>query len=184
MARGVYLWHGSQSYVCAHCCAFGGPFSFLVLGTTGMNRPGSMGIHVPTIKVRVHPYKDCDFLSDRSIVVQIHQDGSVWINETKESREQLGPVLAEIFGPREERVVYLLSSPDASFGEFADTYNTIASSTRDLHIVLSTRQLDKELQQCPPESACALDWPDHTSVPCAWANVPIQVAPVPRHALH
>ena len=159
-------------------------FLILVLCTIGVRRPASVGLHVPTLKVRVHPYKDCDFLSDRSIVVQIHQDGSLWINETKESREKLGPTLAMIFESREERVVYLLPSPQVSFKEFADIYNTIASSTSNLHIVLSTRQLDKELQQCPPESACALDWPDHTTVPCAWANVPITVVDVPHHVLH
>lgn len=158
-------------------------FLILVLCTIGVRRPASMGMHVPTIKVRVHPYKDCDFLSDRSVVVQIHEDGSIWINETRQTREKLGPTLANIFESREERDVYLLPSPDVSFGEFADTYNIISSSTRNLHIVLSTRQLDKELQQCPLDSACALDWPDHASIPCAWANVPISVIHVPHHAL-
>jgi biopolymer transport protein ExbD len=161
-----------------------GLFLLMVLFTTGVHRPGSMGLHVPTIKVRVHPYKDCDFLSDRNIVVQIRQDGSIWINETQVSREKLRSTLTMIFEPREERVVYLLPSPDVSFGEFADIYNTVASSTRNLHIVLSTRQFDKELQQCPQDSVCGLEWPDHTSEPCVWANVPIYVAPIPRRALH
>lgn len=157
---------------------------FLVLSLCAfvVQRPKSVGMSVTILKVWVHPYKDCDFLSDRSIVVQLHKDVSIRINETRVSPDELRSRLALIYENREEKVVYILSDSDVSFGEFADIYNRVASSTSNLHIVLITRQLDKELQQCPSGYACGLEWHDHPYVPCAWANIPI--VPIQHHLLH
>jgi hypothetical protein len=125
------------------------------------------------LRVRTVPFKDCDFLSDRRIVVQLHKDGSTWINETLVSHEKLGPVLAEIYEYRQEKEVYILSAPDVSFGQFADLYSAVSSSTSNLHIGLQTRQLRAQIQECPPGSYCELDWHGSTYIPCVWANVPV-----------
>jgi biopolymer transport protein ExbD len=150
-----------------------------VFALVAVQSPVSAGIHIPITTVRTVPFSECDFVSDRSIVVQLRKDGSTWINETPESSEKLGPTLTEIYENRQEKVVFVFSDPDVSFGEFASFYNTVDSSTSDLHIVLITRVLDKELRQCPPGSYCELDRHGHTYVPCVWANIPL--VRVPRH---
>ncbi|MGA3009499.1 MAG: hypothetical protein ABSD72_04495 [Terracidiphilus sp.] len=156
-------------------------FLIVVLCVFAVQRPPSVGIRIPLLRVRTVPFKECDFLSDRSIVVRLHKDGSIWINETQESPERLGPVLAEIYDNREEKVIYILPDPDVSFRDFADRYSKVASSTKNLHIMLSTLQLDKELQQCPPGSYCELDWHGNAYIPCVWTNVPIYI---PLHGPH
>ena len=113
-------------------------FLMLSLCAFVLQRPDSVGMHVPITKVRVHSY--------------------------------------------EEKVIYMLPDPDVSFQEFADIYNKAASSTSDLHIVLSTHRLDKELDQCPQGSSCGLEWPDNTYEPCVWSNIrPVRI---PRHTHH
>ncbi|HEY1211138.1 MAG TPA: biopolymer transporter ExbD, partial [Terracidiphilus sp.] len=146
---------------------------FLVLSLCAfvVQRQEPVGMNIPILKVWVHPYKDCDFLSDRSIVVQLHKNGSIWINETRVSPDELSSRLAKIFESREERIVYMHPDPDASFRDFADIYNKASTSISGLHVVLSTRQLDNELQQCPQGSSCGLEWPDHTNEPCVWSNI-------------
>src|ERR1035438_3963718 len=155
-------------------------FLIMSLLELGVLTPASVGLYIPVTTVRTVPFSECDFVSDRSIVVQLRKDGSIWINETPESSEKLGLTLAEIYEYRAEKVIYMISDPDVPFGEFAKFYNTVNSSTSDLHIVWITRMLDKELRQCPPGSYCELDWHGHTYVPCAWVNIsPVRV---PRHA--
>jgi biopolymer transport protein ExbD len=115
-------------------------FLILALCSFAVLRPGSVGMSVPQPKVLAVPFKDCDFLSERSIVVQLHEDGSTWINGTKESPQELRSVLAEIYQYCNEKFICLVSDPDVSFGEFVYYYSAVASSTNDLHIVLRTRQ--------------------------------------------
>jgi biopolymer transport protein ExbD len=148
-------------------------FLVLVLCVFPVQRSPSVGIRIPLLRVRTVAFKECDFLSDRSVVVRLHKDGSTWINETQESHEKLGIVLAEIYDNREEKIIYMLPDPDVSFGDFAEIYSKVGSSTKDLRIMLSTRQLDKEIQQCPPGRYCELDWQGSTYIPCVRANVPV-----------
>jgi biopolymer transport protein ExbD len=136
-------------------------FLILMLCTFAEQRTELLGVYVPLPKVRSVPFSYCDFLSDRSIVVQLHKDGSTWINETRMSPEKLRSVLTEIYEYRNEKFIYIVSDPDVSFGEFADFYSAVASSTSDLHIVLRTRQLDEDILQCTRGSECGLYWPDH-----------------------
>ena len=155
---------------------------FLILSLCAfvVQRPASEGMLLPMLKVRPVPFKDCDFVSDRSIIAQLHKDGGTWINETRENPDKFGPTLTEIYGTREEREIYVFSEPDVSFGEFANFFNTVASSTSDLHIGLQTRQLQAQIHECPPGSYCELAWHDRTYIPCVWANIPVYI---PRHSL-
>jgi biopolymer transport protein ExbD len=146
-------------------------FLILVLCLFAVQRPPSVGMNLPLPRVRIDPISNCNFLSDRNIVVHLRKDGSIWINETQESPDELGHILTKIYENRDEKVIYMLSDPDISYGEFANIYNKVASSTNDLYIVLSTRQLNKEFQKCPSGVYCGLDWPDHTYQPCVWINI-------------
>jgi biopolymer transport protein ExbD len=148
---------------------------FLVLSLCAfvVQRPESMGMHLPLPQVLMVPHKDCDFLSDRSIVVRFHRNGNIWINETQVSHERLGPILTEIYENSAEKFIYIVSDSDVSYGEFANFYNTVALSTDDLHIVLRTRQFDKEVLQCTQGSECGLFWPSHGfSGQCLYSLIP------------
>ena len=147
---------------------------FLVLSLCAfvVQRPPSVGMHVPLIKVRAVPCKDCDFLSDRSLVVRIHNDGNIWINETQVNYEKLGPLLTKIYENRAEKLIYIVSDPDVPYGEFANIYSRVVSSDSDLHIVLVTSQIQAQVEQCPFGSCCVLEWPDHTKVPTVLFLIP------------
>jgi len=158
---------------------------FLVLSLCAfvVQRPPSVGMHLLLPQVRMVPHKDCDFLSDRSIVVRLHKDGNIWINETQVIHERLGPILTEIYANRVEKFIYVVSDSDVSFGEFANSYNMVASSTDDLHIVLLTRQFDKEVLQCTQRSECGLFWPGHGfSGECVYSLIsPVYILHNPVH---
>jgi hypothetical protein len=115
------------------------------------------------------PHKVCDFTSDRNVVVQLHNDGSSWINETHVSREKLGPILTEIYENRAEKVIYMLSDPDIPYGEFANFYKTVDSSTSNIHIVLLTPKMQALIQQCPADGVCELIWHDFADIFCGYS---------------
>jgi biopolymer transport protein ExbD len=141
-------------------------FLIVVLCVFGVQRPPSVGVMVPLEHVRVVPNKECDFLSDREIVVQLHRDGSTWINETRVSHDKLRSELAEIFKYRHESYVYITSDPDVSFEEFANLYSTVDSSTSNIRIVLLTAKMRALIQQCPPGGVCELIWHDFGDIFC------------------
>ena len=156
---------------------------FLVLSLCALvqQRPASVGIFIPMIRVRTIPDYDCPGV-DRWIVVQLHKDGSYWINEEQVPANELRPRLTEIYENRKYKLIYMFSDPDVSFGEFASFYNTVASSTSDLRIGLRTRQLQEQFEKCPLESSCGLEWPDKTYIPCVWRPTLPLPEPNPRHA--
>jgi len=135
-------------------------------------RPRSVGMHVPLPKVRLDSVSNCDFVSDRDLVVRIRKDESIWINETMEKPEELGPTLTKIYEHRAEKFVYIISDPEVSFGKFARVYHSVGSSTDNLHVLLLTSGLDTELHQCPEGISCGLDWPGGSYQPCVWRNIP------------
>jgi biopolymer transport protein ExbD len=156
---------------------------FLVLSLCAfvVQRPEPVGMHLPLPQMRAVPHKVCDFLSDRSVVVQLHKNGKIWINETQVNYEKLGPILTEIYENRAEKFIYIISDYDVSYSEFANLYSTIVSSTNDLHIVLRTRQFDKEVLQCTQGSDCGLFWPGHGfSGVCLYSLIP--PVNVPHHS--
>jgi len=152
---------------------------FLVLSLCAfvVQRPASVGKHVSLPQVRKFPFTDydCPFL-DRSIYIQLRKDGSYWINVTQVSHENLGHILTEIYENRAEKFIYMVSDPDVSFGEFANFYSRVASSDSDLHIVLLTRQIQAQAEQCPFWTCCCLEWPDHTKAPSVMIPIPPSVS--------
>jgi biopolymer transport protein ExbD len=156
-------------------------FLILVLCTFGTNRPAPVGIHIPITRVQTISEDKC--FDDRDVFVRILKNGSIWINETRLNPNELGPEIAEIMRNRnEQRVVYILPGPDISYGDFANVYNKVASSTKELHVGLITRQLKSQLEKCPLESICGLDWPDHGYLhSCINYNIPPVL--IPRSAV-
>jgi biopolymer transport protein ExbD len=155
-------------------------FLVLVLCTFEVRRPVSAGIHVPITRVRTDPIDSCEGV-DRWIVVLLHKDGSAWINEAPVPAGELRSRLAEIYENRKYKLIYMFSDPDVSFGEFANFYNTVASSTSDLQIGLRTRKLEAQLERCPLGSSCGLEWPDHTYIPCVERQILLRPVRIQRH---
>jgi biopolymer transport protein ExbD len=140
--------------------------------------PVSVGMNLPVLQVRDIPSYDCPGV-DRSIYVQLHKDGSYWINETQVPANELRFKLSEIYEYRKEKYILMFPDTDVSYGEFANFYNVVSSSTSNLHIILRTRQLQAQLNLCPPFGSCGLDWPDHTYLPCVY-HPPLDLVPSRR----
>lgn len=153
-------------------------FLILVICIFGVQRPVSVGMHVPVLRVRAVPGYDCPGI-DRSIYVQLHKDGSYWLNEEQVSSNELRARLAEIYENREEKYILMFPDTNVSYGEFADFYDKVVSSTSDLHIILRTRKLQEQLDRCPKFGSCGLDWPDHTYLPCVY-HPPLDLVPTRR----
>jgi biopolymer transport protein ExbD len=135
-------------------------FLMLSLCAFVVQSPESVGMYVPVLRVLAIPGYDCPVL-DRSIFVQLRKDGSNWINMTQVPANELRARLTEIYENRAEKFIYMVSDPDVSYGEFANFYSRVASSDSDLRIVLLTRQIQAQAEQCSFGSCCAIEWPDH-----------------------
>jgi biopolymer transport protein ExbD len=122
-----------------------------------LERPGSTGMLLPIPKVGPLPFSECDYVSDRDIVVSIKRDGRIWINETYVDQGKLKAILTRIYESRAERIIYIIPDPDVSYGEFADTYDKVASSIENLHIGLLTPQLRDESEKS--QGTWGLFWP-------------------------
>lgn len=155
-------------------------FLILVLCVFGVQRQPSVGIRIPITRIRTVPFNICPGIYT-SIHVQLHKDGSYWINETQVPANEFRSRLAEIYEDREEKILPRVSDPNASLEDFANFYSNAASSTKDLHIVLRTRGLEAQLEQCPPGRSCGLDLPGSAYTPC---SVPELVPPIPIHTTH
>lgn len=144
-------------------------FLILVLCVFGVQRQASVGMMVPLEQVQVVPHKGCDFLSDRDVVVQLHKDGSTWINETRVSSDKLRSEFAEIFENRQAGYIYINSDPDVSFEEFASLYSTANTSSSNIRVVLLTPKMRALIQQCPPGGVCELIWHDFGDIFCGFS---------------
>ncbi|MGA3373654.1 MAG: hypothetical protein ABSC48_18045 [Terracidiphilus sp.] len=146
---------------------------FLVLSLCAfvLPRPASAGMHLPVLRVWAIPGYDCPGV-DRWIVVQLHKDGSYWINETQVPANELRAKLTEIYENRKEKYILMFPNTDVSFGEFANFYSAVVSSTSNLRIILRTRQLQEQLDLCPEFGSCGLDWPDRQYTPCVYRSLP------------
>jgi biopolymer transport protein ExbD len=157
---------------------------FLVLSLCAfmLQRPAPVGIIMPLAKLHAAPGNHCGAL-DRTIFAQLRKDGSYWINETQIPANELRCRLAEIYENRGEKVIYMLSDPDVSYGEFVNFYSRAASSDSDLRIVLLTRQIQAHGEQCPVGRCCDLEWPDHRNIPDGMIPIPPQLVDEPLDAL-
>jgi biopolymer transport protein ExbD len=140
--------------------AFASLFLILFVCAFVVQRPASVGIEVPVLRVRAIPIKDCaDVLSDRDVVIRIQNDGSTWINETKLNPNVLRETLAKIYEYRQEKFVYMLVDREVPYSQFARIWGQAASSTPGLHIGLLTRQFTNQMKECSLESGCTEVWP-------------------------
>ena len=155
-------------------------FLILAFCTFELQKPPSVGMVLPLARVREIPGYNCPGV-DRTIYAQLHKDGSYWINETQVPANELRLRLAEIYENRQEKILPISSDPDVSYGEFANFYSKVESSTSNLRIILRTRQLDAQLDLCSPSGSCGIDWPDRQYTPCFYRPSPFLRPNLTRH---
>jgi biopolymer transport protein ExbD len=150
-----------------------GVLLILSLCAVVIERSVSTGMVLPMPRVGALPFSECDYVSDRDIVVLIKRDGSTQINETPVPMGELKARLTQIYENRLERIIYINSDPEVPYGAFANAYDLVASSTENLHIGLLTPQLMDAPAQCLPAPVCGLFWPGKPSFhTCIWAPIP------------
>lgn len=157
---------------------------FLILSLCAfvLQRPVSMGMHVPIPQVRTVPIEDCH--ADRYIAVQIQKDASTKIGETSVSLDELHTQLGDIYANRKEKLLLLVADPEIPYGDFAAIYNLIKKSTTDLTIELFTPRLRTGVL-CPPGSGntgndCGFYWPDHKLLVSCGGPLPPMRLPLRR----
>jgi biopolymer transport protein ExbD len=136
-------------------------------------KPPALGLSVPVATVRTFPFKDC--YDDRSVWVLLLKDGSIRINETPVTRNELKPLISKIYANREEpNAVFMRVDPEVPHADFVDAYSQVVSAHYGLRVGLITGDLNRRLEGCPKGASCGLEWPDHKYIPwCLTFNAPV-----------
>jgi biopolymer transport protein ExbD len=120
-------------------------------------------MNVPKPHVQRHAsWRECE--DDIPIVVRIHKDGTTGINVTQERPEELAPLIDRIMGTRNtQRAVYVLPDPDLYFEYFANIYNKVSKSTNNIHVILVTDQVRRQLENDALNGGgiCDFEWPEN-----------------------
>lgn len=74
----------------------------------------------------------------RSLVVDLHGDGSYWINNTPFERDALGRKMIEIMETRNDRFIWLKANADVPYERVIQTIDMFVAGTPDLYIALMT----------------------------------------------
>ncbi|HEY1210099.1 MAG TPA: hypothetical protein VGE85_12065, partial [Terracidiphilus sp.] len=146
---------------------------FLVLSLCAfvVQRPESTGIRIPLLPLHpeANPPGYCNY---REIVLWLTQDGRMWINETEISPDKLKGTIADIMENRYYKKLYIVADSGVSYGNFADFMSRIVGASPDLHVVLLSGQLRREVEQGPTfENLCGLQSPESQS---PWAVNSVQ----------
>jgi biopolymer transport protein ExbD len=110
---------------------------FLVLSLCAfvVQKPESVGIRIPMIRIHHDPHEPYD-CGGRPVFVRLTRDGKSWINETEVTSNRLVPVVSALMENRAERVVYVVVDSDLSYGQFVTFLDRIKGATDDLHVVV------------------------------------------------
>lgn len=155
-------------------------FLILCVCSILLQRPVSAGIPMPLPKMVVYSNQNCIYGDDRSVVLQLHRDGSTKINETPIPRNVLQSDLSLIYENRFEKVIYIFPDPDVSFQQFADIYNLTKRSTDGLHILTSSNFFDREMNKCPSGKFCGFTFSNQKQNDCYDTIFP-PVMMLPQH---
>ena len=155
--------------------SFAAVFLILLLCVLAITRkPSAEGVILPIPKVRTYPFNDC--YDDRSVWVLLFKDGRIRINETPISRNELKPLISQIYAYRQEaNAIFMRVDPEVPYADFVNAYNDVASAHPGLRVGVITNDLRRHLEACPKDAACGLDWPDHEYIP--WC-IAFNIAPV------
>jgi biopolymer transport protein ExbD len=138
---------------------------FLVLSLCAfvVQRPESVGMQIPLLPLHpeAHPSGNCNA---RELVLWLTQDGKMWINDYEQSPDKLRGKIADIMENRYYKNLYIVADSGVSYGKFADFLSRIVGASPDLHVVLLSGQLRREVEQGPTfEGLCIFESPESQS---------------------
>ena len=110
-------------------------FLILTLCTFAVQRPRSVGIRIPMIRLHRNPLESTD-CGGRAEFIRLTKDGRTWINEIEVPANRIATAVSVLMENRAERVVYVVVDSDLSYGQFAEFLGKIKDATTDLHVVV------------------------------------------------
>ncbi len=119
-----------------------------------LQSPHSVGIRVPLVQLhKTLPQPQCNFLE---ISLWLTNDGRTWMNWTELRPEDIRGRIAEVMDYRSVRTVYVIAEPHVSYQQFADFMGRIVDATPNLHVVLLTSELRREMQMGEVDPVCTI----------------------------
>jgi biopolymer transport protein ExbD len=125
-----------------------------------VERSGSVGMRVPMIRIPDKSKNDCSD-PNRSVFLQLSQNGSYWINLTEIPSDRLTATVAYVMENRSERILYVVADPQVCYGQFTDFLDKIAGTKMVLPVALLTDQLRKEIEGSRGRAYCEIEWPEN-----------------------
>jgi biopolymer transport protein ExbD len=86
------------------------------------------------------PPHESSLVNERTVVLSVHKDGSLWINQEPVSPADLKQRLIQIFSTRAERVLFVEGAPSLDFDQVASVID-IARGAGVNHVGLLTGQI-------------------------------------------
>jgi biopolymer transport protein ExbD len=125
-----------------------------------LQSPHSVGIRVPLAQLhKTLPQPQCNSLE---ISLWLTNDGRTWMNWYELRPEDIRSKIAAVMEYRSVKTVYVIFEPNVSYKQFADFMSRIVDATPDLHVVLLTSELRREMQKGEVDSVCTiLDSPEN-----------------------
>jgi biopolymer transport protein ExbD len=135
---------------------------FLVLSLCAImvQRPTSMGIRVPVMRLHHDSNEPYDCGDGRIFLARLTRDDKTWINQNELPADRLAPTVAALTENGAERVVYVVVDSEVSYGRFAGFLDKIAGATDDLHIVMISGEIRKALDKRQLD-LCDFVYPSH-----------------------
>jgi biopolymer transport protein ExbD len=143
--------------------AFAGLFVILLVCFVMVRRPttGGVWIHLYPLHPKSNPSGVCNY---REIVLWLTKDGKMWMNDYQVPSGGLRAKLAEVFGNRMIKKVYVVADSEVSYEQFVDFMSKIVGASPDLHVILLSGQLRQEVESGPTfENLCVLESPESGS---------------------
>jgi biopolymer transport protein ExbD len=119
-----------------------------------LQSPHSVGIRVPLVKLhKTLPQPQCNSLE---VSLWLTNDGRTWMNWTELRPEDIRGRIAEVMEYRAVKNVYVIVEPQVSYQQFTDFMSRIVDATPNLHVVLLTSELRREMQKGEVDPICTI----------------------------
>jgi biopolymer transport protein ExbD len=139
-------------------------FAILILCVFVVQRPIPTGIHIPMMRARAQPLSNCEF---NGFTVYLRADGKIGGGD-RDAEVSQATILSRIVEARDDiqdDTVFVITAPDASYGQFVDLIAKIHNAAPADHIAVVTPagQVDATLVPSGAHKIwadrCRFEWP-------------------------